>query len=46
MFLPPAMDRYKENAVPLTLFLITAVAILMFPQSLWGIWGQLPWSPS
>lgn len=31
MFVPPAIDRYKEHAVPLTLLLITAVAIVVVP---------------
>ena len=32
MFSLPAMDRYKEYAVPLNLFLITAVAIFIVPR--------------
>lgn len=36
MFVPPAIDRYKENAVPLTLLLITAVAILVVPPLVAG----------
>ena len=31
MFTPRAIDRYRENAVPLTLLLITAVAVLVVP---------------
>lgn len=41
MFSPPAMDRYKENAVPLTLFLITAVAMLIVPPIALGDVGVI-----
>jgi len=35
------MDRYKESAVPLTLFLITAVAILIVPPIALGDLGAI-----
>ncbi|MBZ6496530.1 hypothetical protein [Natrinema longum] len=39
MTTPLTIDRYKENAVPLTLFLITAVAVLIVPPIVEGELG-------
>lgn len=41
MFPPPAMDRCKENAVPLALFLITAIAIFIVPPIALGDLGAI-----